>query len=160
MGDVESVSALTATLAHDRIEVEDTAVAALRFKSGALGVIEASTSAFPGLLKRTEIHGRDGSARIEQDDVTLWQFREAAPGDAEILADLAAASGFAAGASDPRGISHLGHRDQLSDFLTSIDTGRPARVDGREGRRSVEIIRAIYRSSELGGAPVTLPLSD
>jgi predicted dehydrogenase len=160
MGDVESVSALTATLAHDRIEVEDTAVAALRFKNGALGVIEACTSAFPGLLKRTEIHGRDGSARIDQDDVTLWQFRDSAPVDAEILAALAAATGFAAGASDPRGISHLGHRDQLSDFLASIDTGRPARVDGREGRRSVEIIRAIYRSSELGGAPVTLPFSD
>src|SRR5437762_3574542 len=56
MGDVESVHAMTATLAHERIEVEDTAVAVLRFRNGALGVIEAATSAYPGLLKRTEIH--------------------------------------------------------------------------------------------------------
>lgn len=160
MGDVESVSALTATLAHERIEVEDTAVAALRFRNGALGVIEACTSAFPGLLKRTEIHGSDGSARVEQDDITLWEFRAEAPVDAEVKAALAAASGFTAGASDPRGITHLGHRDQLSDFLAAIDSGRPARVDGREGRRSVEIIRAIYRSAQQGGVPVSLPLAD
>ena len=57
MGDVESIVAQTATLAHSRIEVEDTAVANLRFKNGALGTIEAATSAYPGLLKRTEIHG-------------------------------------------------------------------------------------------------------
>src|SRR4051794_39206199 len=86
MGDVESVQALTATLAHLRIEVEDTAVAALRFKNGALGVIEAATSAFPGLLKRTEIHGERGSARVEQDDITLWDFQLKVPSDAEIHA--------------------------------------------------------------------------
>ena len=57
MGEVAAVQAMTATLAHERIEVEDTAVAALRFRNGALGVIEAATGAYPGLLKRTEIHG-------------------------------------------------------------------------------------------------------
>jgi predicted dehydrogenase len=74
MGDVDSVVALTATLAHARIEVEDTAVASVRFKSGAMGVIEAATSVYPGLHKRTEIHGDRGSARVEQDDITLWEF--------------------------------------------------------------------------------------
>ncbi len=157
MGDVESVSALTATLAHERIEVEDTAVACLRFRNGALGVIEAATSAFPGLLKRTEIHGDRGSARVEQDDITLWEFQEPAPGDDAVRAALAGGTGSKAGASDPRGIGHAGHRDQLRDFLESIDAGRPAAVDGREGRRSVEVIRAIYRSARTGGV-VTLPL--
>jgi UDP-N-acetyl-2-amino-2-deoxyglucuronate dehydrogenase len=157
MGGVASVQAITATLAHERIEVEDTAVAALRFENGALGVIEAATSAFPGLLKRTEIHGDRGSARVEQDDVTLWTFADPAPEDASIQARIAAATGFSAGASDPRGINHAGHRDQLADFLQAIDEGSAPLVDGREGRRSVEIIRAIYRSAESGHA-VNLPL--
>ena len=159
MGDVASIQAMTATLAHERIEVEDTAVACLRFANGALGVIEAATSAFPGLLKRTEIHGDRGSARVEQDDITLWDFQIKAPSDAEIHAAMAGQSGFKAGASDPRGITHVGHRDQLSDFLQAIDEERPPSVEGREGRKSVEIIRAIYRSAQSGQA-VTLPLNE
>jgi UDP-N-acetyl-2-amino-2-deoxyglucuronate dehydrogenase len=159
MGDVATVQALTATLVHERIEVEDTAVASLRFKNGALGVIEAATSAFPGLLKRTEIHGEHGSARVEQDDITLWEFASEAPGDDKIKAASAAATGSKAGASDPRGITHVGHRDQLSDFLQAIDSGQAPQVDGREGRKSVEIIRAIYRSASTGRA-VPLPLVD
>ena len=90
MGDVESIVAQTATLAHERIEVEDTAVAGLRFKNGALGTIEAATSAYPGLLKRTEIHGDRGSARVEQDDITLWDFQEKVPSDNEVFAAMAA----------------------------------------------------------------------
>ena len=159
MGDVATVQALTATLAHHRIEVEDAAVAALRFQNGALGVIEAATSAFPGLLKRTEIHGDRGSARVEQDNLTLWEFQEKLASDPEIQAALTGGSGFKAGASDPRGINHAGHRDQLTDFLQAIDEGRAPLVDGREGRKSVELIRAIYRSSATGAA-VHLPYGD
>ncbi|OJW22231.1 MAG: oxidoreductase [Planctomycetales bacterium 71-10] len=159
MGDVESVTAHTATLAHARIEVEDTAVASVRFKNGALGTIQAATSAYPGLSKRIEIHGDRGSARVEQDDVTLWDFQEKIPSDNIILAAIAGRSAGNSGASDPRGISHLGHREQIADFLRAIDEGREPIVDGREGRKSVEIIRAIYRSAREGKA-VTLPLAD
>lgn len=159
MGDVASVQAITATLAHERIEVEDVAVAAVRFKNGALGVIEAATCAYPGLLKRTEIHGSDGSARVEQDDITLWSFRTEVEGDAAIRSAMAQAQGFQAGSSDPRGINHAGHRDQLADFVASIDHNRAPLVDGGEGRKSVEIIRAIYRSARSGRA-VELPLDD
>src|SRR4029078_5975046 len=103
MGDVDSIVALTATLAHARIEVEDTAVASVRFKNGALGVIEAATRAYPGLLKRTEIHGDRGSARVEQDDITLWDFQEKVPSDNEVCAAMAAQSGLKGGGRDPRG---------------------------------------------------------
>lgn len=157
MGDVAEITALTATLAHDRIEVEDTAVAALKFKNGALGVIEATTSAYPGLLKRTEIHGSNGSARVEQDDITLWTFREETDADKRITAEIQGRSAGNTGASDPRGISHAGHREQLADFLAAIEQKRPAQVDGREGRKAVEIIRAIYLSAKTKRT-VELPL--
>jgi UDP-N-acetyl-2-amino-2-deoxyglucuronate dehydrogenase len=159
MGEVDTITALTSTLAHERIEVEDTAVASVRFKNGALGVIEAATSAYPGLLKRIEIHGDRGSARVEQDDITLWDFQEKVPSDNEVYAAMAGQSGFKAGASDPRGITHIGHRDQLIDFLEATDDERDATVDGREGRKSVEIIRAIYRSAS-SGQVVGLPLAE
>ena len=156
MGEVDSVQAMTGLVAHERIEVEDAAVAAVRFKNGALGVIEASTAAFPGLLKRIEIHGEHGSARVEQDDITFWNFREPREGDEAMVAVGKASTG---GAGDPKAIGHAGHREQLADFLRAIDSGTPALVDGREGRKSVELIRAIYRSSRLGTA-VRLPLDD
>ncbi len=159
LGEVESVQAMAATLAHERIEVEDTALAILRFRSGALGVIEATTAAHPGLPRRIEIHGDAGSARVEGDDVTLWSFRDPEPEDAGMLAPRAGSGPTGGGAGDPRSIGHAGHRDQIADFLRAIEAGTPARVDGREGRKSVELIRAIYRAARTG-APVRLPLVD
>jgi UDP-N-acetyl-2-amino-2-deoxyglucuronate dehydrogenase len=159
MGDVDTIMAQTALLVHERIEVEDTAVAVLRFKSGALGVIEAATSTFPGLLKRIEIHGEHGSARIEQDDITFWSFAAEASGDAAILGAMKATTGFSAGASDPRGITHEGHRVQLADFLQAIDSGGQPFVSGPQGRKAVEIIRAIYHSAKTGHS-VSLPFAD
>lgn len=157
MGDVAEITAATDTLAHDRIEVEDTAVATIRFQSGALGVIEATTSAFPGLPKRTEIHGTKGSATVEQDDVTLWKFEAETAADRAIQKKFLGKAGGKAGASDPRGITHAGHAAQLKDFVQSLDKGVRPLVDGREGRKSVEIILAIYRAAKTGRA-VRLPL--
>ena len=153
---LSTISIVTVGLSVSSEVPEDTAVAALRFKNGALGVIEAATSAFPGLLKRTEIHGDRGSARVEQDDITLWEFRDKQPGDEERVSRQGTLSG---GAADPRDISYAGHREQLADFLGAIDTGGSPRVDGRDGRKAVEIIRAIYRSARTGQA-VTLPFQD
>jgi predicted dehydrogenase len=149
---------LTGTVASRSIQIRD-GETALLIESGALCFIEAATSAYPGLLKRTEIHGDRGSARVEQDDLTLWEFQEKVPSDNEVYAAMAGQTGFKAGASDPRGITHIGHRDQLIDFLEAIDTGRAPQVDGREGRKSVEIIRAIYRSAQTHTS-VELPLDD
>ena len=157
MGPVESVSAYTATLAHKRIEVEDTAVAALRFRSGALGVIEGASSVYPGLLKRIEIHGDQGSAVIEQDDLLLWEFAKETAADTRVRKRFARKTGAVGGASDPGAIGTEGHRRQLDDFCQAIlSKGRP-QCDGREGRKSVEIILAIYKSARTGKR-VTLPL--
>jgi len=89
MGPVQQVTAQAATLAHKRIAVEDTVTASLRFANGALGVIEATTAAFPGYLKRVEIHGSQGSAVLEEEDIKHWDFAKKKSGDAAILKRMA-----------------------------------------------------------------------
>jgi predicted dehydrogenase len=158
MGDVAEVCGVTATLAHERIEVEDVGVAALRFKNGALGVIEATTSAWPGLLKKTEIHGTQGSVIVEQDDILLWQFEKESPDDKAVQERFARKVGGTGGASDPKAISYVGHMEQLKDFVRAIQTGTLPKITGEEGRKAVEIILAIYQSAWTGQR-VTLPLA-
>ena len=150
MGDVTHVTGFTATLAHERIEVEDTAVAVLRFASGALGVIQATTSVHPGYPKRIAIHGNAGSAEIEQDDVIRWDFTPETPADLDVKKRFAAKVGASGGAADPKAISHEGHRRQLADFVHAIRTNTTPKVDGREGRKAVDVIRAIYESNATG----------
>jgi UDP-N-acetyl-2-amino-2-deoxyglucuronate dehydrogenase len=152
MGEVESVMGFTAMLAHERIEVEDTAVAILRFRSGALGVIQATTSIHPGYPKTIAIHGNAGSAVIEQEDVLRWDFHPATAQDVEVKSRFAAKVGASGGAADPKSISHEGHRRQLADFVDAIHQNRPPAVDGREGRKAVEVITAIYESQRTGQA--------
>jgi predicted dehydrogenase len=122
-----------------------------------MGVIEATTSAFPGLLKKTEIHGTQGSAIVEQDDVLLWHFEPGSRKDERIRKKFARRVGGGGGASDPKAISCQGHYEQLKDFVRAVVTGSKPLVDGEEGRKSVEIILAIYKSAQSGRA-VTLPL--
>ena len=87
---------------------------------------------------------------IEQDSVLRWEFADEKPEDAEIRSRLGASSASSGGASDPKAISFVGHQLQLQDFVESIQTGRRAKVDGAEGRRSVEIILAIYQAAKTG----------
>lgn len=158
MGPVAEITAHTGLLAHQRIAVEDTAVATLKFANGALGVIEASTAAFPGYLKRIEVHGSEGSAAMEEEDVVAWDFAKKARADAAIHKQMSERISTAGGASDPAAIGHHGHTEQFRDVLAAIREGRKPAVDGHEGRRSVEIILAIYKAAELGKA-VKLPLA-
>ena len=157
MGPVVEVRAQTALLAHQRIAVEDVAVAAVRFANGALGVIEATTAAFPGYLKRIEIHGSEGSAVMEEEDLVKWDFAKKQRRDALIHQQMAQRRSGGGGAADPAAIGHHGHLRQFKDVLQAIRKGAAPLVDGAEGRRSVEIILAIYRSAETGKA-VSLPL--
>ncbi len=158
MGDVAEICGVTSTIAHERIEVEDVGVAALKFKNGALGVIEATTAAWPGLLKKTEIHGTDGSVIVEQDDVLLWQFAKTKAKDKAILEKFSRKVGGTGGASDPKAISYVGHMEQLKDFVKAVDAGRTPKITGDEGRKAVELILAIYQSTWTGKR-VTLPLA-
>ena len=151
MGDVAEVTALTGLVAHENIEVEDVAIAALRFKNGAFGTLEATTAAFPGYLKRIETSGDKGSAVIEEEDIVKWDFAETAPEDAairEAMASRQTATG--GGAADPAAIGHMAHAKLFQDVLEAIEEGRKPLVDGYEGRRSVEVIRAVYESAKTG----------
>jgi predicted dehydrogenase len=157
MGPVAEVTAQMATLAHERIAVEDTAVATLKFKNGALGVIEASTAAYPGYLKRIEIHGSEGTAVMEEEDIKTWDFAKKQKRDDQIHRRMAQHHSTGGGASDPAAIGHQGHAKQFADVVDAIKKNRDPSVDGNEGRRSIEIILAIYKSAEAGKA-VSLPL--
>ncbi|MEM9353358.1 MAG: Gfo/Idh/MocA family oxidoreductase [Planctomycetota bacterium] len=152
MGPVTEVRAHTATLAHERIEVEDVATAILRFENGALGVLEASTAVYPGYLKRIELHGIGGTAVLEEEDIIKWDFAKRGRGDAAILESMKKSKSSGGGASDPAAIGHHAHALLFKDFVSAIKNDRPPAIDGHEGRRSVEVINAVYKSASSGRA--------
>jgi UDP-N-acetyl-2-amino-2-deoxyglucuronate dehydrogenase len=140
------VYAATRTAVH-AIEVEDTAVAALEFMGGAVGTLEAATSVFPGLPRRVEITGSEGTVVVEQDRVVSVQLRTPVPGPAPQND-----AGTSASATSPVVTDVRGHRRVLEDFLSAIRRGATPLCDGRDGRRSVELLEAMYRSARLGTA--------
>jgi predicted dehydrogenase len=79
-----------------------------------------------------------------------WQFSPEGPEDNAIRARFAQKTGASGGASDPSAISHVGHARQLTDFVQAIQTGRAPAVDGREGRRAVEVIVSVYEANRTG----------
>ena len=157
MGDVSEVFAQTATLAHERIEVEDTAAVVLKFTSGAIGVIEGTTSAYPGFLKKLEICGSRGSIVMEEESIITWKFDEEQPGDEEIRRKYGAATQTGGGAADPAAIGHHGHKMLFEAFVNALREDKPVDIDGAEGKKAVEIIEAAYRSAK-SHSPVALPL--
>lgn len=142
MGDVESVFAYAAPLSRD-IEVEDTAVAAIKYKNGAFGVIQGTTSVYPGLEMRMELHGEQGSIIFADSGFKLWSFAgsdEQAP----------ALSGQAEGSSDPSAISSDGHYILVDDMIGAIRENRDTLIPGEEGRKAVDLVLAIYESARTG----------
>ena len=131
------------------IESEDTAVAALRFGSGAFGTIEASTALWPGSSRRIEICGEHGSAVMEDDDITRWDFRIARPED-EKIRTTRESSAMGSGAAAPMDIKFEGHLRQIQDFIDGIRENRPFFIEGAEARKAVSLVRAIYDSAATG----------
>jgi UDP-N-acetyl-2-amino-2-deoxyglucuronate dehydrogenase len=131
-GPVMRVSAKTVTRCHD-IEVEDTAVAILEFASGAVGTLEATTCAYPGRPRRIEISGSTGTAILDGDRYEP----EAQPSAAVVPQNVAS----------PVVSDVAPHRDVIVDFIDAFRNHRAPACDGREGRRSVQLIEAIYESS-------------
>lgn len=143
-GETESITAYTATLAHERIEVEDVATASIKFKSGALGTIVGTTCAYPGLSARLEIHGTNGSAIIDNDLLTYFNSKEL---DQSSLNETAAAQETGSSTAE---IGHYAHKLQIKDMMDAILEDREPLVNGEEGRKPLEIILAIYESAKMG----------
>lgn len=167
MGPVEEVFGYCANLNHGYIEVEDTAIAVLRFQGGALGSIVVSNSQKPGLFGKIHVHGETGaSIGVETETgsafvagVTsavappindIWTI----PGEEDRLQEWQREDRDRASRIDV--MTHY-HRAQIEDFLDAIGEGRPPLVSGEDGRKAVEIATAIYRS-QAERAPVRFPV--
>lgn len=144
MGPVKSVFAFAKTLRHN-IEVEDTLVCALEFTNGALGVIEAATSVSPGYPRLLNIHGEKGTISLEENSIVRWDIEKTANEEDLVITP----SGFTA-ANTPTAISADGHLFQIEDLVDSVLEGREPLIGIKEGRQSVDLILAIYRSAEEG----------
>ncbi len=150
MGPVRRVSAYARRLVRN-IPVEDTAVAIVEYENGAVGVIEGTTSVTPGSGCEVEISGDNGTIGLSGDTITTWKI----PGAEEETAE-AATEGTA---SDPTALAATGHVAHVQDLCEAILEDREPAIPGREARRAVELIKAIYKSSREGGTTVELPLS-
>lgn len=154
MGPAVEVSGRYATLLHgDYIDVEDTAVATVAFANGALGVIQAASTFQPDLGFRVAVHGDTGAA------VSVWEQREGQQGINDVWTFPDEDDHRLDWEREERGKPGFPsfHHLQLQDFLQAIATGREPMVTGTEARKSLEIILALYRSSQTG-APVRLPM--
>jgi len=142
-GDVVSVQAQKKTALH-KIEAEDTLVALLEFANGAMGVLQATTSAYPGYPRRLELTGSEGTVIIEHDRLFASDSRNKAS-ELKSLGDDQNASATSAAVSDVRG-----HRAVIEDFIDAIRTNREPRCSGVEGLRSVALVEKIYEACRLG----------
>lgn len=167
MGPIAEVSGYWANLNHPTIEVEDTAVAVLRFRNGALGSIVVSNSQKPGLFGKIHIHGSSGASvgvqteggsvfiagvttRVEPPVNDIWTI----PGEEQLLEGWNEED--RARSSTMNVMTHY-HALQIRDFLEAIQEDREPAVNGIEGRKGVELFTAIYRSQERR-EPISFPL--
>ena len=113
-------------------------------------MIEATTTSYPGALKKVEITGSGGSVVLEEEDLIQWQFAEEQPLDQQVRDEMQGQPTTGGGAADPSAIGHHGHQMFFDDFANAVATGGQPLIDGRQGRISVEVIEAIYRSAREG----------
>ena len=168
MGEIDELYGIWSNLNHPYIEVEDTALAILRFKSGAIGNIIVSNSMKPGIYGKVQVHGRNGASVGVQTDGgamfiagmsgileppvnDLWTI----PGEENLLKEfIKKDSDFFLSLKDPM---QYFHERQIEDFLKAVKEGRKPLITGKDGRITVEIFTAIYRSNR-DGKPVKWPL--
>jgi UDP-N-acetyl-2-amino-2-deoxyglucuronate dehydrogenase len=141
-GPVARVSAAVGTLVH-KIKVEDTAAAVIEFTSGAIGTIEATTSLYPGYPRRLEVTGSKGTVILEDERLIAVNLQGASPA-ARASAPIAAPP---ENASSPVVSDASAHQRVIEDFIRAIEANAVPSCDGREGRRSVELVEAIYEAA-------------
>jgi UDP-N-acetyl-2-amino-2-deoxyglucuronate dehydrogenase len=144
MGDVESVFAkMTTALAN--VETEDTVIVTLKFKSGALGIIEATTAARPTNLEGSiSILGENGTVvvgGVAVNEMQTWVFTDEQEGDSNVLQEFSV---------NPPNVYGFGHYSYYEHVVDCVKNGGSNLVDGLQGRKSIELISAIYESAETG----------
>lgn len=154
VGDVESLSGQYMTTVHPDIEVDDAADAIFKFRNGAIGTLQSATAVRPGYPRHIEIHGEKGTIKIVEEQITEWKVD--GMNEADYLTEFVDSGDTSKGAGY---VATENHRRQLTDFIEAIREDRAPMVDGREGRRTLEFIRAIYQSSDTGKR-VTFPIQD
>lgn len=155
MGDVESVFARADHLVRD-IEVEDTSVACLKYKSGAFGAIVCTTSVNPGEGTRIELNGNLGTIILCDQEFTKWAVSDS-PSKRGENDESKCGKPESQGVGDPTAISQKGHAAQVADLVRAIREDRDPMVTGESARKSVELILAIYESARTG-KEIKLPL--
>ena len=161
MGGVRSVQAMCRTLNHD-IEVEDTAMALVEYRNGAVGVIRGSTCCYPELAERIEVHGTHGSVVLERDRVRLWHVDPVAASQGQYGGGVmmqpapAATIRVAEEVDDPTAKWGEQHRLQLEDFTQAVRDDRAPFLTGQMALEPLKVILAIYESSRRGGARVEI----
>ena len=168
MGDIDEISGYWANLNHPTVEIEDTAVATIRFKNGGLGAIVTSLSQRPGIYTKVHIHGSSGaSVGVETDRGAtfvagvsnvaspplndVWTI----PGEEQLLAQFEAEDRARFTQIDA---THHYHALQVQDFLRAVRDDRPPLVTGEEGRTVVAMFTAIYRSQS-ERRPIKFPVA-
>lgn len=146
IGPVDSLFGMWQLGARHKIQSEDVIASMLRYRNGAMGVIQASTAMWPGYSERVEIHGTKGTAVITGDKLTTWDVMD----DAGEPAPLA--STVASGASDPMAISLAPFERQFSDLGRAIEEGSLPSIPGEEGYNALELVLATYESCKTGQA--------
>jgi len=150
--EVVEVQARADTLAHT-IEVEDVVTAALRFASGALGTIAATTATAPGFPHRVEVYGTQGGMQIEGEAVVRWETAhmpaEGAQAGPQVTTSGSGQQDAGPGA-DPRNIHMSGHTRIIEDFAAAIRAGRAPLVTGEDARRALAVVLAVYESARTG----------
>lgn len=152
MGPVKRVFGFAKTLAR-RIEVEDTSVACVEFASGAVGVIEGTTSVFPPTIPhRIELHGDKGTIIVEGESLARFEVEGE---NGEVVDRIEAPAGDVQAITRPTDITVDGHILQIADMARCVRTGEEPVVSGRVARKAVQLILAVYESSRTG-RPVEL----
>lgn len=153
MGPVKRLTASTACLTHQGIEVEDTAVAILEFVNGARGVIQGSTSCWSSTGHPAEVHicGDQGSVFMTDDHFRVWDFKETHPDDSLVQQKHMSSQKSAMGANDPTAMDYEGHQLNFENVIDALEGRAELLVTGKESGKAVRIIEAIYESAEDNG---------
>ncbi len=144
MGEVKFVHGLTRTLARN-IETEDTVAAVLEYGNGALGLIQGTTSVYPGYPRNFVVSGTKGTVGVTENAFSEWKIE-----DEDIPDGITICKARNSGAATPENINFEEHIPQINDMIEAVRDNRPPISSFEDGRRAVELITAIYQSSKTG----------